>query len=121
MHQHLHARLQEADGDVRVSVSRQQQKLEEEHAGAPHRRRAAEPRQNHLGDERLHLEQQKGAQKNGNGVESHLICGHYLMIVMILLKSSVQAGKPDLGNSGVMMLVSFPAKYLVSKNFSSGE
>ena len=71
MHHHLHASFQEADGDVRVGVSRQQQQLEEEQAGAPHRRRATEPRQNHLGDERLHLKQQEGTQENGNGVEQH--------------------------------------------------
>ena len=45
-------------GDVGVEVAGQQQRLEEDHAGVPHRRRAAQPRQHQLGEHRLDEEQQ---------------------------------------------------------------
>ena len=50
---------------VGVQIARQQHQLEEQQADGPHGRRAAEPGQNHLGDDRLHLKQQKGADENG--------------------------------------------------------
>ena len=59
--------------EVRIGVSGQQHQLEKQHRRAPHRGRSAEPRQNDLGDQRLHLKQQKGAQENGDGVEESLL------------------------------------------------
>ena len=56
---------------VGIGVAREQQQLEEQHAGGPHRRRAAEPRQDALGEDQLHLEQQEGAEKNGDAVAQH--------------------------------------------------
>ena len=58
---------------VRIDVAGEQQHLEKEHADRPHRRAAAEPGQDDLGDERLHLEEQEGAQENRDGVEDHEI------------------------------------------------
>ena len=49
---------------MRVGVSEQQHKLEKQKAYDPNRRSASEPRQDDLGDERLHLEQQEGAQQD---------------------------------------------------------
>ena len=54
---------------VRVGVAAEQRHLEEEHATGPDRGRSAEPRQDQLGDERLHLEEQKRAEQNGGGEE----------------------------------------------------
>src|SRR5262249_37251965 len=49
---------------VRVGVSREEQHLEEQHAGGPHRGAAAEPRQDQARDQRLHQEQQERRQEN---------------------------------------------------------
>ncbi|MEJ0045015.1 MAG: hypothetical protein WDN04_01845 [Rhodospirillales bacterium] len=46
---------------MRIDISRQQNELEEHHDGVPHRRRAAQQRQQRLADQRLRPEQQKGA------------------------------------------------------------
>ncbi len=46
-------------GRVCVKVSGQQHALEEDHAGVPDRRRSTEERQHHLGDHRLHDEEQR--------------------------------------------------------------
>ena len=63
---------------MRVSIPAQQGHLEEEHAARPDRGRSAEPRQNQLGNERLHLEEQKRAEQNGRRKEqrrnAHAIC-----------------------------------------------
>src|SRR5881396_4319584 len=45
--------------------------LEKEHADRPHRGAPPEPRKDYLGDKRLHLEEQEGAQEDRNGVEDH--------------------------------------------------
>ena len=71
MDHHLPLGIKAADQQVRVSVARQQRRLEKQHGRGPHGGRATEPRQNNLGDERLHLEQEEGAEKNGGGVEKH--------------------------------------------------
>ena len=57
-------------GDARgekmgVEISRQQRRLEKQQAGHPDRRRSPEPGQNHLGDQRLNFEKQKGGKKYG--------------------------------------------------------
>ena len=52
---------------VGIGVAAQQRGLEEHHRHRPHRRRAAEPRQHHLGEHRLHREQQRGADKDRDG------------------------------------------------------
>ena len=59
VHDGLRARLEPARGEVRVGVAAQQQHLEEQHAGRPDARPAAEPGQDVLADERLHLEEQE--------------------------------------------------------------
>jgi hypothetical protein len=56
-------------GPMRVGVAREQQRLEEQHAGRPHRRAAAEPRQDQARDERLHQEQQERRQRDDRGVQ----------------------------------------------------
>ncbi len=61
----------QADVGVRIDVAGEQQHLEKEHADRPHGGAAAEPGEDHLGDERLHLEEHKGAQENRDGVEDH--------------------------------------------------
>ncbi len=65
MHLHLAARGQAPDQEMGVGVAGQQRDLEEQHGRGPHRGGSAEPRQNDLGDERLHLKQEEGAQENG--------------------------------------------------------
>jgi hypothetical protein len=54
---------------VGVEIAGQQYRLEEQHGGDPHRRRAAEQRQHQPRIERLHPEQQQGAQPQRHGVE----------------------------------------------------
>ena len=54
---------------VRVSVPAQQRHLEEEHAARPDRGGTAEPGQNQLGYERLHLKKQEGAEQDGRREE----------------------------------------------------
>jgi hypothetical protein len=68
---HLRLRLEIADHRVGIEIARQQLHLEKKQARGPHRRRAAEPRQNDLGDDRLHLEQQKSADQNRKSVKNH--------------------------------------------------
>ena len=62
--QALAVRREVADDPVRVEIAEQQGHLEEQHAGRPYRSRAAEPRQDHLADQRLDLEEQEGAEEN---------------------------------------------------------
>jgi len=47
--------------EVGIGIAGQQQRLEEHHRHRPHRRRTAEPRQHHLGEQRLHRKQQQRA------------------------------------------------------------
>src|SRR5216117_2846811 len=54
----------EAMGEVGVRVTGEQHALEEHQAGRPHRRRAAKPRQDLLGDDRLNQEQQEGGEED---------------------------------------------------------
>src|SRR5712691_2276484 len=54
-----------------VGVSAQQEHFKKQIAGSPHRGRAAKPRQNELGEEKLHLKQQEGAQENGQREWEH--------------------------------------------------
>jgi hypothetical protein len=54
---------------MRVGIAAQQQRLEEHHRHRPHRRRAAEPRQHHFGEQRLHREQQQRADEDRCGVD----------------------------------------------------
>src|SRR2546429_7604334 len=54
----------EARGEVGVRVTGEQHALEEPQAGGPARRRAAEPRQDLLGDDRLNQEQQEGGEED---------------------------------------------------------
>src|SRR5260370_35481431 len=52
---------------VRIPVSCQQEQLKEYKAGIPNSRGAAKPWQELLGNYQLHLEKEKGAQKNCQG------------------------------------------------------
>src|SRR5438034_9689321 len=54
----------EAMGEVGGRVTGEQHALEEHQAGRPHRRRAAKPRQDLLGDDRLNQEQQEGGEED---------------------------------------------------------
>src|SRR5207302_5369735 len=54
----------EAMGEVSVRITGEQHALEEHQAGRPHRRGAAEPRQDLLGDDRLNQEQQEGGEED---------------------------------------------------------
>ena len=56
---------------VGVAVAEQEQQLEEQHAGGPHGRGAAEPRQDLLADDELDLEQQAGADADRGGEQEH--------------------------------------------------
>jgi len=58
-----------AGQDGRIGIGGQQQRLEKEHAGVPHRRRAAEQRQNQLGDERLQQERQRGGDEGRQDIQ----------------------------------------------------
>src|SRR2546427_199610 len=51
-----------------VGVTGEKQDLEEKHAGGPDARAAAEPGQDVFADERLNLEKEEGAEKDGEGV-----------------------------------------------------
>ena len=60
---------------MRVEVTQQQYQLEEKHAGGPDRSGAAEPGQNHLSDQRLHLKQQEGTEEDRQAIvggQSHV-------------------------------------------------
>src|SRR5205809_1417306 len=54
----------EAMGEVGVRVTGEQHALKEHQAGRPNRRRAAEPRQDLHGDDRLNQEQQEGGEED---------------------------------------------------------
>jgi len=53
---------------VGVEIAQQQDQLEKQHAGRPNGCRATKPRQNHLANQGLYLEQQEGAEENGEAV-----------------------------------------------------
>jgi hypothetical protein len=55
---------------VSVNISAQKQQLKEEHAGDPDRCGSPEPWQEHLGYQRLDLEEQKGTQENSGVIKS---------------------------------------------------
>jgi hypothetical protein len=52
---------------VGVEVAGEQQHLKEEHAGGPHRGRAAEPRQKEFSEDQLGPKEQESAKKNRKG------------------------------------------------------
>ena len=56
---------------VGVGVAAEQRRLEKHEAGRPHRGCPAEPRQDLLGDDGLHQEEQKSAEENRRGVQVH--------------------------------------------------
>ncbi len=49
---------------MRVSITAKEKGLEEQHAGGPHRRRPAEPRQDQPGNQWLNLEKKECAEKD---------------------------------------------------------
>jgi hypothetical protein len=53
---------------MRIEITQQRQRLEEQHADGPDRGGSAEPRQYHAADDGLKLEQKEGAQKNSERV-----------------------------------------------------
>jgi hypothetical protein len=65
----LPARTQAPDESVGVEIAQEKHDLKEEQAGRPDCRGPAKPRQNHLGDQWLHLEQKGRADENGQSVE----------------------------------------------------
>src|SRR5579863_555344 len=52
--------------DVRVQISEQQSRLKKHEADSPHGRHASEPRQDHLRDDGLDLEQKERAREDRN-------------------------------------------------------
>ena len=60
-----------ADEVVREGIAQQQRSLEEHQAGGPHRHAAAKARQDQLGDDRLHQEQQEGTEEDGDAAQCH--------------------------------------------------
>jgi hypothetical protein len=54
-----------ADESMGIGVAGEQRGLKEDDGDRPHRRRAAELRQHHLGEHRLYCEQQRGTQEDG--------------------------------------------------------
>ena len=73
MQHHLALWRQPARREVRVRVADQQDHLKEHHAGRPHRRGAAKPRQDLLRDDRLHQKQQEGAEEDCR-TKDHAAC-----------------------------------------------
>ena len=69
MQQSLFGGREEPDYRMRVQIADQQHALKEQHAGRPDRCRPTEPGQNDFPDDGLHLEQEKGAEKNCRAVE----------------------------------------------------
>jgi hypothetical protein len=61
VHEGLGADVLDPLQGVRVAVAGQERDLEERHRRVPHRRAAAEQRQDQLGDHRLDQEHQRGA------------------------------------------------------------
>ncbi len=69
MHRDRNHAVAELHQIMRVGIAAEQQRLKEHHRHRPHRRRAAEPRQHHLGEQRLHRKQQQRAGKDGGGID----------------------------------------------------
>src|SRR5262249_16143728 len=69
VHEHLAPNAQPAAEQMCVAVAGQEGGLEEDHAGVPDRRCAAEQRQNHLGDHGLHQKEQQGTGEKCCGEE----------------------------------------------------
>jgi hypothetical protein len=57
---------------MRIEVPQQQRHLKKQQAHGPDGSRAAEPRQNDLGDDRLNLKQQEGAHHDCQCVKNHV-------------------------------------------------
>ena len=64
----LMPRLKTPGRDVRIRIPAKQKHLKDEHAGRPNRRAAAKPGQDKFPDQRLNLEQQERAEKDGRRV-----------------------------------------------------
>ena len=56
---------------IRIGIAGQERQLKKHQAGGPHSRRTAEPRQDLLGDDRLHQEQEKAGNQDRGRVEEH--------------------------------------------------
>src|ERR1051326_4396107 len=63
--------LQVARGGMRINIAREQAKLKEHEGCGPDRGRSSKPRQDHLGDDRLDLEQKEGAEGDRRAVQEH--------------------------------------------------
>ena len=73
--QRLRTRRAATGDQVRVEVAPEQHALEEQHRRRPYARAAAEPGQDQLADERLDLEQQVGADEDGQREERNRRAG----------------------------------------------
>ena len=67
----LRAGRRPADEEVRVRVAREEEKLEEEHAGGPDGGASSEPREDESRDERLDLEEEERGEEDRRGEERH--------------------------------------------------
>ena len=79
---------------VGIGVAGQEQHLEDHEAGRPHRRRSAEPRQDQLGEQELDLEEQAGAEPDGQAERSRTVhaCGG----PGVAMSSGNRAGVPSI-------------------------
>ena len=75
-----------------VEVAQQQHRLEEAHRRVPDRRRAAEPRQHHFRDHRLHQEQHPGAEEQRRGIGRQGATNHLAFYLDRICRPSRRAG-----------------------------
>ena len=71
MQDDLPARREARCREMRVGISREEHRLEEQQARRPDPGPAPEPRKNELADKRLHLEQQERAGEDREGEGKH--------------------------------------------------
>ena len=57
---------------VGIGLPKNKPQLKKQHAGAPHTGGSPEPRQDHFGDHRLHLEEKEGRHGNRQRVKEHV-------------------------------------------------
>src|SRR5262252_11053844 len=67
----LRSRGKSMHDHVGVEVAEQQRRLKENEARGPYRRRATEPRQDLLGNDRLDQKKQERAEEDRDGVKGH--------------------------------------------------
>ena len=64
-----HTRPEKVLAEVGIGIAGEQDRLKKQQASGPNGRAAAEPGENEPADQRLHLKQQKGAEKDRAGIK----------------------------------------------------